>query len=333
MNAFADWLFSILLGWTGNVANRFWNILVNNQGGISGFLSRYWLGIVLVLLIAGTVIDYVVWFFRWRPHYVWRSWFSRRQRAKAYHQAVSSLEAVDMPEDHRSQVSSWVAGPEQPPAYAPPATPPPAHSGYWQQPQAPATDAGYAAPADNWQSVPAWPEYPPDNAVQPPYNADYAQQSGLPPQIQDASFSPAPPLTQAPAVNTGFLRRVPPAQVYPRPHQPEDAYDSWTPPVPNARPASYDPVETMPYPSERIAGQAAENSVRRRRTQQKRRRSVGNLLSNIREKISYADEDQTPINELPPPVSQREAFYDPVYPVAYRYQQEPREQEGPADQR
>ncbi|MGI6695928.1 MAG: hypothetical protein ACOX6O_06795 [Christensenellales bacterium] len=82
MNIIADRLFGLLLGWTRGLFNSLWNLVTNHSSGITGFLQRFWLPMIVILLMAGTITDYVVWIIRWRPHYVWRSWFSRRDRSR-----------------------------------------------------------------------------------------------------------------------------------------------------------------------------------------------------------------------------------------------------------
>ena len=82
MNIIADRLFSLLLGWTRGLFNNLWNLVTNNSSGITGFLERFWLPLILLFLLVGTATDYIVWLIRWRPYYVWRSWFLRRDRHK-----------------------------------------------------------------------------------------------------------------------------------------------------------------------------------------------------------------------------------------------------------
>lgn len=119
MNAFANWLFSILLGWTGALANKVWNAVVNAAGGISDFFARYWLPLVLILILAGTALDFAVWFARWRPYLVWRSWFSRRRRRRYERSAAHSLENSQMDDGTLGTIADWVAAPaDQSPVYA-----------------------------------------------------------------------------------------------------------------------------------------------------------------------------------------------------------------------
>ncbi len=154
MNAFADWLFRALLGWTGQAANSIWNAVVNSAGGISDFFSRYWLGVLLVLIIGGTVLDYAVWFARWRPYLVWRSWLHRRKRRRMQTDAARSLDQGQMDEQAQSALAGWAAVPQdQSPVNDLYDTPPPYAT--WQQPWQPQWPREQAQQPPVWQEEPA----------------------------------------------------------------------------------------------------------------------------------------------------------------------------------
>ncbi len=112
MNAVADWLFTFLLGWTGNLFNGAWRSISSNSAGLNSFFSVIWLPLLLILLFAGTAIDFIVWFIRWRPHYVWRSRALRRLAARR--RDIPVPEQPDMPDQYRGQIAEWVAEEEPP---------------------------------------------------------------------------------------------------------------------------------------------------------------------------------------------------------------------------
>jgi len=65
---------NLMLGWLKGLAN--WVLSLFDLAGSTGFsplawLSEHWVGMLIVLLIAGVVIDLLVWLVRWRPHWVW----------------------------------------------------------------------------------------------------------------------------------------------------------------------------------------------------------------------------------------------------------------------
>ena len=72
MNAFARYLFQAMFGWVREAVRR-----MTDPGVVDGWLAVNWAGIVIMLLLAGTLIDFAVWFIRWRPDWVWRGHFGR----------------------------------------------------------------------------------------------------------------------------------------------------------------------------------------------------------------------------------------------------------------
>ena len=65
---------NIMLSWLKGVAS--WILGLFDLAGSSGFspltwLSENWLPMLIVLLVAGVVIDLLVWLVRWRPHWIW----------------------------------------------------------------------------------------------------------------------------------------------------------------------------------------------------------------------------------------------------------------------
>lgn len=64
---------NIMLGWLKALAN--WVLKLFNLAGSGGnpllWLSENWLKLLIVLLVAGVVLDWLVWMIRWRPYWVW----------------------------------------------------------------------------------------------------------------------------------------------------------------------------------------------------------------------------------------------------------------------
>ena len=63
-----------LLGWLKALA--VWILGLFDLAGTSGFsplkwLSDHWLVLLIVLLTAGVVLDFLVWLVRWRPYWAW----------------------------------------------------------------------------------------------------------------------------------------------------------------------------------------------------------------------------------------------------------------------
>lgn len=64
---------NVMLGWLKGLAN--WVLKLFNLAGSGGnpllWLSENWLKLLIVLLVAGVVLDWLVWMIRWRPYWVW----------------------------------------------------------------------------------------------------------------------------------------------------------------------------------------------------------------------------------------------------------------------
>lgn len=108
MNILADRLFNLLLGWTRSLFNSFWNLLTNDQQGFIGFLQQFWLPIIVLLLIAGTLMDYIIWMIRWRPYFVWRTWLrqrssKRRERITRHYMDNLDHSPLNLPEYQHEQ--------------------------------------------------------------------------------------------------------------------------------------------------------------------------------------------------------------------------------------
>lgn len=70
---YANAVVNIMLGWLKGLAN--WVLKLFNLAGSGGnplmWLSENWLKLLIVLLVAGVVLDWLVWMIRWRPYWVW----------------------------------------------------------------------------------------------------------------------------------------------------------------------------------------------------------------------------------------------------------------------
>ncbi|NLB91348.1 MAG: hypothetical protein GX786_09065, partial [Clostridiales bacterium] len=80
MSEFTETIFSFLLGWIKNFFESLWTLFTSNDGSAwLAWLGENWFSLVVWLLIIGFIIDIVIWFFRWRPYYVWFT-FGRKLR-------------------------------------------------------------------------------------------------------------------------------------------------------------------------------------------------------------------------------------------------------------
>ena len=299
MNAFADWLFSILLGWTGTLANKVWNAVVNAAGGISDFFATYWLPLVLILILAGTALDFAVWFARWQPYLVWRSWFQRRRRSKREHNAARSLEHSQMDDGTLGTIADWVAAPQdQSPVYA--------------------LDSSRQA----WQQHET---YMPQEqqGMQQPYFPQEQQTTQLPLDASPAdAYSPYFTAVQSDAqegmAEPAFTGAAPPMESFPYDDH-DDPNDAWQP----------DSAYGNPYAAQPGDAQAPAASQRRRRSQREKQKPQPlHFLRDLRQRVTAPDDEESMLDGLPSPVNRQDAFHEAVYPQSYRYRDPDTRPEG-----
>lgn len=78
MGNFANTMFSVLLGWVQRTAAWLWELIGSDGAdGLLGWVLDNWLGLAIVLCLAGVAIDLVVYIVRWQPYRVWRSFLQR----------------------------------------------------------------------------------------------------------------------------------------------------------------------------------------------------------------------------------------------------------------
>ena len=83
MNGFVHTILSFMLSWIRALISNLWSLINSEDGGhLLQFLSRSWWQIVLGLFVIGVAVDLIVYFFRWRPYYVWATKLRRLRRKK-----------------------------------------------------------------------------------------------------------------------------------------------------------------------------------------------------------------------------------------------------------
>jgi hypothetical protein len=304
MNAFANWLFSVLLGWTGTLANSVWNTVVNAAGGISDFFSHFWLPIVLVMILAGTVLDYAVWFARWRPYLVWRSWLNRHLRSRHEQRAAHSLEYNEMDDRTLGTIADWVQTPQdQSPVYALDGTQQDyiSHNSYTYPQQNP-----YML---NEQPVPYSP-YPPNQS--PSYDNQLLVTDEAPYDAPAGSsyFTPVQEYAQ-----TGDAAL--PFNGYAQPQESLHYEDFDNPDAPWTLDDGFAETNAAQVP----APELSQGPLRNRRSLREKQRSKPlHFLSDLRQRIAQPDSEEGMLDGLPSPVNRQDAFHEAVYPQGYRYQ-------------
>lgn len=78
MGAFANTLFSVLLGWVQTAASWLWSLVTNaDVSAWLRWLLDNWLPLLLMLCVGGVVIDFLVYLIRWQPYRVWGRFLCR----------------------------------------------------------------------------------------------------------------------------------------------------------------------------------------------------------------------------------------------------------------
>lgn len=118
MGSFAASIFNLLLGWIRGLVSGLWN-LVNSAEARQGleWLGDNWLWLTIAIAVIGLVIDYVIWFIRWRPYYVWRTWWRRLTRRSEPQAETPEMQAPYPQQEYYEEIYEE---PWQEAAYYPP---------------------------------------------------------------------------------------------------------------------------------------------------------------------------------------------------------------------
>ncbi|MBR5301540.1 MAG: hypothetical protein IKU38_01735 [Clostridia bacterium] len=71
MGTFADSLFTVLMSWVRGLVNAIWALFTAEHTTLLEFLGKNWMVLAAVMIVAGLVIDWVVWLLRWQPYHLW----------------------------------------------------------------------------------------------------------------------------------------------------------------------------------------------------------------------------------------------------------------------
>lgn len=310
MNGFAKTVLSFLLSWIRALIQNLWSLISSEDGGnLYRFLADHWLALVIALCIGGMLVDLVVYFFRWRPYYVWRSRLRRMRdedEPDTTEEAVPSeplwQEPAPQPEP---AIHQPVYSPVQPEAYAPAAQ----ATRIYQPVQEPELDEG----AVLW------------DAEEP---LDLEWQADDLPAYGSARPEPA---TYYHDIQAGFAPPVPPEQLY-RPSA------SYQPPVPESAPVhpgldeeavrqsfalqteEYPPEQTplvVHAPAFRPFTVASEENAPLKPVG-----ALSRLAKAARDLVGVEDEDHQPtFRDLQSTVDVSQAFHAPVYPQPMKHEE------------
>jgi hypothetical protein len=81
MRGFTQTLVNTMFGWIRILVEGIWDLLFSNETKTwLQWVADNWMTLVVFLCFCGVVLDYLVWFLRWRPYYVWASSLRRMRR-------------------------------------------------------------------------------------------------------------------------------------------------------------------------------------------------------------------------------------------------------------
>jgi len=71
MGILTDSLFSALMSWVRALVAAIWALFSSERTTALEFLAKNWIGIAVLIIAAGLVIDWLVWLVRWQPYHIW----------------------------------------------------------------------------------------------------------------------------------------------------------------------------------------------------------------------------------------------------------------------
>ena len=71
MGTLADSLFNVLMSWVRALVNSIWALFTTDHMTLLEFLGKNWVMLVVIMLAAGLVVDWLVWLVRWKPYHLW----------------------------------------------------------------------------------------------------------------------------------------------------------------------------------------------------------------------------------------------------------------------
>lgn len=72
-NQFSESVVEVMLSWMRWLTGWFWNIANSGEtgGGFLRWFSDHWVGLAVFLIVAGVIVDWLIWMIRWRPYWLW----------------------------------------------------------------------------------------------------------------------------------------------------------------------------------------------------------------------------------------------------------------------
>lgn len=327
MSGFTQSIFNVMLSWLKTAITGIWDA-VNSDSARAGlnWLGGHWLLPVAALIVAGVVIDYLVWLIRWRPFYVWRSNWRRFTR----HFKRGGGRMPDQRQPLPPRRTRTPAAPDMYPQSAP------SYQGYDDSvAYAPPPVYQRRAPEPVYEPQPVYepePAYEPEPVYEPPQPYAYEEPAAYqPPPLRARPYEQPDPMAQTRSYSVPQLSgaeytayqpdaawRPGTPDAYPEeetgfeqqpgfdPFAPYDAYDA------SPEQTHFDEPEPEPTPMPRAprAGRAGA------RKQSGVLTGIGKMARTLKDGLSDRDEEENFGVYVPPKprVSKSQAFHAPVIP-------------------
>ena len=98
---FSNSLFQAVFSWYSALCSSLWHWISGDPGtGLTQLIADHWLKIVIVIILASVIIDFLIYLLRWRPYKVWASFFRRLTHpapAELFPEAVSREAPAEEP--------------------------------------------------------------------------------------------------------------------------------------------------------------------------------------------------------------------------------------------
>ena len=311
MNGFINTILSVMLSWIRALISNIWTMLNSESGGtLYRFLSSHWLAIVIGLCAVCMLTDLVVYFFRWRPDYVWATYWRRmrgRRGEPAQEPEPEPAYADPMPEPSPDPEPTMVYAPLQsaaPAGYAPVMK----EDANWQDMDEPVWDdsAFWEAdePVDNWVQEQPAPEYAPPQ--QDPFAYYRDVQAGFAPAIApEQLYAPAPSFPPEPEPE--------PEVISVHPGLDEETFRQTL----GLEEAAPEPQPVLRAPAFRPFTVTHES-----REEPQPHRPFQRFAQKARELVSLDEGEQRTIHDLHSTVDVSKAFHEPVYPHSFDHNEE-----------
>ena len=99
MGILTESMFSALMSWVRALVSAIWALFSSERMTALEFLAKNWIGVAVVIIAAGLVMDWLVWLIRWQPYHIWAQRVRRLLRVDAPRMDEAAYDAQQDEED------------------------------------------------------------------------------------------------------------------------------------------------------------------------------------------------------------------------------------------